>query len=225
MKFETANQVKMDLHEYKQKYTSDDAVGWMSIDAQLEKIYGIQKPTHYASSPHFIAGGENPLDGISIYVSTNQEEHYHFVTYGFSELYYNEECLGQEFSKFGFELTFRLKKKCDDENLNWVRGLLQNCAKYVFNTGNWFEENQVLPANGPINLDYDTQITALAFSIDSELGVIKTPHGEVQFLQMVGITTQEHEEFQQNPTLEETYKLLTRLKRNNELLITDLDRQ
>ncbi len=165
------------------------------------------------------------MDGISVYVSCNQQEHYHFVTYGFSELYYNEEYINQEFSKFGFELTFRLKKKSEDENLNWVRGLLQNMAKYVFKTGNWFAENQVFPANGPINLDYDTQLTALAFATDSELGYIQTPNGEVQFLQVIGITTKEHQEFQQNPTFEETEKILKRLKYGNELLITDLDRK
>lgn len=215
----------MDLNEYKQKYTLDDAVGWQFIDAHIEKLYGTQKPKHFATAPHFIAGGENPLDGISVFISNNNEEHYHFVTYGFSELYYNEECLNQEFSKFGFELTFRLKKTSEDENLSWVCGLLQNMAKYVFKTGNWFAEFQVFPANGPINLDYETQITALAFATDPELGFIKTPHGEVQFLQLIGITTKEYEEFQRNPTFEETEKILQRLKNGNELLITDLDRK
>lgn len=215
----------MELTEYKKLFTSDDAVGWMAIDAQLQKVYGHQKPQHFASVPHFIAGGENPLDGISVYMSNNQEEHYHFVTYGFSELYYNEECLNQEFSKFGFELTFRLKKNGDDENFTWVCSLLQNMAKYVFSTGNWFAEHQVFPANGPIYLDYDTQLTALAFLVDPELGVIQTPHGEVQFVQVVGLTTAEHQEFLKNPTFEETEEILNRLKVENALLINDLDRR
>jgi hypothetical protein len=215
----------MELNEYKQKYTIDDAVGWLCIDHKLKDIYGNQEPQHFASVPHFIAGGENPLDGISVYVNNNKENHYHFVTYGFSELYYNEECVGQEFSKFGFELTFRLTRKSDELNINWVLGLFQNIAKYVFSTGNWFEEYQVLPVNGPINTGYDTQITALAFALDSDLGSIQTPHGEVQFLQMIGITTEEHEEFKKNPTFGETEKLLQTLKHGNELLITDLDRK
>jgi hypothetical protein len=215
----------MELTEYKKLFTGDDAVGWMAIDAQLQKVYGHQKPQYFASVPHFIAGGENPLDGISVYMSNNQEEHYHFVTYGFSELYYNEECLNQEFSKFGFELTFRLKKNGDDENFTWVCSLLQNMAKYVFSTGNWFAEHQVFPANGPIYLDYDTQLTALAFLVDPELGVIQTPHGEVQFVQVVGLTTAEHQEFLKNPTFEETEEILNRLKVENALLINDLDRR
>lgn len=215
----------MDKIEYQQKYAKEEAVGWNCIDQRLKQIYAAQVPQHFASAPHYVAGGVNPLDGISIYVSNSQETHHHFVTYGFSELYYNAECLNQEFSKFGFELTFRLKKKGDDDNINWACGLLQNMAKYVFRTGNWFEEYQVFPANGPINLDYDTQITALAFATDSELGHIQTPHGEVQFLQVIGITTKEHEEFLQDPTFATTEKILKRLKIGNDLFILDLDRK
>lgn len=48
---------------------------------------------------------------VCVYESDKQEKHHHIVSYGLSELYYNEECAGKEFSKFGFEFTFRLKKK------------------------------------------------------------------------------------------------------------------
>ncbi len=215
----------MDIDEYKQKFTEDDAVGWQSINEQLAKIYDTQKPKHFISTPHFIAGGENPLDGISVYTSQNQEEHFHFVTYGFSQLYYSEESINNEFSKYGFELTFRLKKKSDDENVDWACNLLQNIAKYVFKSGNWFEEYHVFPANGPIRLDYDTQLSALAFIIDTELGKIETPHGEVQFLQIVGLTTKEFEKFKQTQMIDDLEDILDGLKIDNELLITDLDRQ
>lgn len=215
----------MDINEYKLKYNEDDAVGWLCIDEMLKKIYAEQEPKHFASIPHHILGGTNPLDGISIYKSTMQEDHFHFVTYGFSELYYNEECVSNEFSKFGFELTFRLKKKSDNDNLNWAINLLQNIATYVFKSGKWFEEFHVFPANGPIRIDYDTTLTALAFVKDPQLGIIETPHGEVQFLQIVGLTTMEFENFKKNPTLLETEKTLQKLKIKNELLITDLDRQ
>lgn len=69
-------------------------------------------------------GGEHPLDGVSYYESKNQEDHYHFVTYGFSELYYNEEKVEGEFSKWGFELTFRLKPfEADNGNPSWAVAL------------------------------------------------------------------------------------------------------
>jgi len=215
----------MTLKEYQKAYTEEDAVGWLAIDEQIDKFYRGQEPKHFVNPVPYSLGGENPLDGISIYESKKQIDHFHFVTYGFSELYYNEESAGREFSKFGFELTFRLKKYSEDDNLNWAYNLLQNLAKYVFKSKKWFEEFHVIPANGPIRLNYETELTAVAFIIDPEFGIIETPNGQVQFLQMVGLTTAEYEEFKLNPVLSETEKIIQRLKVGNELLITDLDRK
>ncbi len=213
----------MTLEEYKARFSEDDAVGWLAIDHELEKLYPEQEPRHFAPSIHYALGGENPLDGISVYQSKMQNEHFHFVTYGFSELYYNEEHISAEFSKFGFELTFRLKKGGDD-NVQWAMNLMQNLAKYVFKSGKWFDEFHFITAGGPIRLEYDTSLTALAFVLDPELGKIATPHGEVQFLQMVGITSAEYELLQQNLLTTETEKLMQTLRQDNALLITDLDR-
>lgn len=215
----------MTAEEYKNRFSEEEAVGWLAIDEPLEKLYPSQEPRHYAPPLHFAAGGTEPLDGISIYESKIQQDHFHFVTYGFSDLYFNPEQAGKEFSKFGFELTFRLKKYSDDDNVTWACNLLQNLAKYVFKSGKWFEEFHVIPANGPIRLDYDTDITAVAFVLDPQLGEIDTPNGHVQFLQMVGLTTAEFEAFKQNPLTTETEKIIDRLKPGNELLITDLDRK
>lgn len=216
--------LKMNLEEYKQKFTEDDAVGWLSIDEKVNEIYGQQEPQHFGTIIKYMLGGKDPLDGISVYESQNQEDHYHIVSYGLSELYYNEESAGKEFSKYGFEFTLRLKKK-EGDDFNWAMNLMQNLARYVFETGKWFEEFHFIPTNSPIRLDYDTNLTAIAFVLDPELGKIQTPHGEVQFLQMVGITTEEYELLKQNPKLAETEKLLYQLKINNPLLITDLDRK
>jgi hypothetical protein len=213
----------MNLSEYKKRYTEEDAVGWMCIDAVLDKIYGTQEPKHFASVPHYALGGENPLDGISVYKSEAQESHLHFITYGFSDLYYSEESVGNEFSKYGFELSFRLKQK--DDNIDWACNFIQNIAKYVFSTNNYFEPLHVMPSNSPIRLEYPTDLVAVAFFIDSELGVIDTPHGEVQFLQMVGLTSAEYEDFKLTPYFEKTESIIEQLKINNALLITDLDRK
>ena len=210
---------------YKKQFNEDDAVGWDFINIELAKIYSEQEPVHFAPTLHYALGGEEPLDGISLYKSSKQTKHLHFITYGFSELYYDEESAGGEFSKYGFELTFRLKIENEDDNINWVCNLLQNLAKYVFKSGKWFEEFHFIPANGPIRSGFDTDITALAFVIDPELGKIETPHGEVMFLQMVGLTTAEYEALKQNPKTNETQKLIEILKQTNELLITDLSRK
>jgi hypothetical protein len=205
----------MNLEDYKKQFDVDDTVGWDFINTELVKIYSEQEPKHYAPTIHYALGGEDPLDGISVYVSEKQTKHFHFVTYGFSELYYDEESAGGEFSKYGFELTFRLKMENEDDNINWACNLLQNLAKYVFKSGKWFEEFHFIPANGPIRCEFDTEITALAFVLDPELGKIETPHGEVMFLQMVGLTTNEYEELKQNPKTNETEKLIEKLRQNN----------
>lgn len=214
----------MTLEEYKKEFTEDDAVGWLEIDKQFDRLYPNQEPKHFAPAINYMLGGEHPLDGVSIYESKKQTDHFHFVTYGFSELYYNEEKLESEFSKWGFELTFRLKPFAgDSENPAWAVALLQNIAKYVFNSGNWFEEFHYMPANGPIRLDTETEITGLLFVTDPEVEKIETPHGEVTFLQIVGITTAEFDDIKEGRrTVEE---IVNELKENNPLLITDLTRK
>lgn len=213
----------MNLEDYKKEFTEDDAVGWLEIDKEFERLYPNQEPKHYAPAISYMLGGESPLDGVSIYESKNQEDHFHFITYGFSELYYNEEKVNGDFSKWGFELTFRLKPfEADNGNPSWAVALLQNIAKYVFDSGNWFEEFHYMPANGPIRLDTETAIVALLFVNDPEIEKKQTPHGEVSFLQIVGITETEYEQLKEKPeTVEE---LVNKLKENNPLLITDLNR-
>ncbi|MCJ8155183.1 suppressor of fused domain protein [Chryseobacterium sp. SSA4.19] len=215
----------MNTEEYRKQFTEDDAVGWECIDKELKKIYPDQEPLHFVPSLHYIAGGNDQLDGISVYKSEKQMKHFHFVTYGFSELYYNEKSAGGEFSKFGFELTFRLKMEQPDENISWVCNLLQNLARYVFKSGKWFEEYHLIPANGPIRSEYDTDITALAFALDPKLGKTDTPHGEVSFLQIIGITSDEYKQLEQNPVPSETKKMIDRMQQDNKLLITDLNRK
>jgi hypothetical protein len=214
----------MTLEEYKKEFSEDDAVGWLSIDKEFEKLYPNQEPKHFAPPIPYILGGENPLDGVSFYNSTKQSDHYHFITYGFSELYYAEQKINGDYSKWGFELTFRLKPFGEDtENPNWAIALLQNIAKYVFSSGKWFEEFHYMPANGPIRLDTETEITAIIFVSDPEIDKMQTPHGEVSFLQIVGITTAEYNDIKEGrKTVEE---LANQLKKDNPLLITDLTRK
>ncbi|HEY1193781.1 suppressor of fused domain protein [Flavobacterium sp.] len=214
----------MKLEDYKKEFTEDDAVGWLEIDKEFDRLYPGQEPKHFAPPIPYMLGGDNPLDGVSYYESKKQEDHYHFITYGFSELYYNEEKVDGEFSKWGFELTFRLKPyEADNGNPSWAVALLQNIAKYVFNSRKWFEEFHYMPANGPIRLNTETEITALVFVADPEVPKKQTPHGEVLFLQIVGITSAEFDYIVENP--EKVEELVNKLKENNPLLITDLNRK
>jgi len=218
----------MSPEEYKKQFTDEDTPGWQAIDLQLEKVYGSTEPRHYPPlcGIHFAAGGVDPIDGASIYDSCHQEVHRHIVSYGMSELYYDDEKAGGEFSKWGFEFTFRLAPFQGDQNDPiWAIQVMNNLARYVNTSGKWFEENHFVPANGPIKLDTETEITGFVFALDPELGKIQTPHGEVSFLQMVGITNAEVEELKQNPTTSAVKDLIAKLQEVNPLLITDLNRK
>lgn len=218
----------MTLKEYKQEFDEDDAVGWLAIDKQVSKIYGDTEPRHYAPPRHFSIGGTDPIDGTSIYDSEQQEFHRHFISYGMSELYYNEQAVGNEYSKWGFEFTFRLKPFAEDEeDPLWVIEVMNNLARYVYESQNWFEEYHFVPANGPIRTETESEvdIVGLVFALDPELGKIQTPHGEVSFLQMVGITSKELERLKANPTIGEVEKLVNEMREVNPLLITDLTRK
>lgn len=219
----------MTQKEYKNLFDEDDAVGWLEIDKVVEGIYGDQKPRHYAPPVHYMVGGEDPLDGVSIYDSKKDMFHRHLVSYGMSELYYNEEAAGGEFSKWGFEFTFRLKPFAEDgDDPTWVVNLMNNLARYVIKSGKWFEEYHVIPANGPIRMNSTAEINivGVAFVSDPELGKVQTPHGEVSFLQMVGLTANEMNRITlASSAYDEVKKVLDEIKTTNPLMITDLLRR
>jgi hypothetical protein len=173
--------------------TDVEAAGWDAIEAQMSKLYGAQEPKHYAAMLPYMLGGKDPLNGISAYKAELPYPHWHFITFGFSELY-EKESEDPEYSGYGFELTFRLAWTVEEqEPPAWAMSLLQNMARYVFSSGNIFASGHHLDANGPICLGADTKLTALAFTDDPELPAIDTPNGRVEFLQMVGITGDELE--------------------------------
>jgi len=198
-----------------------NTTGWDAIDEQLLKRYGDQEPKHYGTLIPYALGGDDPLDGISVYISDSPVPHWHFVTYGFSELY-DKEQQDADTSGYGFELTFRLKRSTDEEEPPaWALNLLQNMGRYVFRSGNVFRAGDYLDANGPICLNSDTLLKALSFIEDPELPAIDTPNGRVEFLQMVGITVDELESMQTWNTLGVLHACLPYMPQ----YITDLSRE
>jgi hypothetical protein len=165
--------------------------GWDAIDAALRDKYGEQEPKHYAPPVPAAFGGSDRLSGISVFQHPEPAPHWHFVTYGFSELF-EKEWESQDVSGFGFELTFRLRTAGFDEPPpTWALNFLQNLARYVFSSGNGFDSGHYMDLNGPIAVDAETKIRAIAFVRDPELGQIETTNGSVDFLQVIGITLDE----------------------------------
>nr|WP_294494323.1 hypothetical protein [uncultured Mediterraneibacter sp.] len=82
----------MTREEYMERMEKVDdwAPGWDAIDREFDRLYPGQEPAHYGTNIHAraIFGGDNYLDGYSVYES--QKGYQHIVTYGMSELYANE---------------------------------------------------------------------------------------------------------------------------------------
>lgn len=173
-----------------------DTPGWDAINAALAPLYAGQEPRHYGTALPYTLGGQDPLDGISVYWADTPVPHWHYITYGFSELY-DKQSSDATSSGYGFELTFRLAagtgESADSTPPVWPMNLLQNLARYVFGSGNVFEDGQHLNANGPIALETDTRLCHLAFVADPQLPERETANGRLQFLQLVGLTDEEME--------------------------------
>ncbi|CZZ88623.1 Suppressor of fused protein (SUFU) [Bordetella ansorpii] len=196
------------------------AHGWDAIDAACNTIYPTQEPKHYGTIISYRLGGNDPLQGISAYKRMDPAPHWHYVTYGFTELY-SKESDDAEISGYGFELTLRLRCEPDAEDPPmWVINFLQNLARYVFKTGNIFRDGDWLAANGPIAVEEDTRLTYVAFTADPELPTQQTPNGEFEFLQVIGLTEDEA----YAARLWRTLDLLEVLRPHMPLYITDLAR-
>jgi hypothetical protein len=197
------------------------AIGWDAIDAALAQIYAGREPKHYGAVIPFVLGGRDPLQGISVYKNTTPLPHFHYVTYGFSELY-EKEGHDPDVSGFGFELTFRLARDAADEDPPvWALNFLQNIARYVFSTGNALAKHHHVDLNGPIALGRETQICNIALEVDPQLGEINSQNGCVTFLQVVGLCADEYELVKDW----DCGRFLEELARQWPLLITDLSRQ
>lgn len=169
----------------------DGTPGWDAINAALAALYPGQEPRHYGTALPYTLGGRDPLDGISVYRAELPRPHWHYVTYGFSELY-DKQSDDADSSGFGFELTFRLAiDSGDDTPPAWPMNLLQNLARYVFGSGNVFEAGHHMDANGPIALDTDTCLRHLAFMPDPQLPARATPNGGLALLQVIGLSDDE----------------------------------
>jgi hypothetical protein len=217
----------MDLAEYKRRYgeRGDAAPGWEAINTRLEEVYAGQEPMHWGTIVKYMFGGRDPIDGISAYQCRDGGvDHLHFITFGYSSLYYDEEAVGKDYSSYGFEMTFRLASELPPASQPiWVCNFLQNLARYVFQTGKWFEQYHWIPANGPIRLDYDTDIVGLAFLNDPTLAPVSSPHGRVEFMQGFGLIQTELDSLKAGTQTAQA--IIEHHRRSNPLLVTDLSRK
>lgn len=169
------------------------AAGWDAITQAMERLYpGQKQPLHYAALVKWRFGGNDPLDGISIY---DGGSYWHFVTYGFSELYEKEEET-PEISGYGMEFTCKLSKAglADvDAEQKCLCGVLQALARISFTKGEVFGPFEYIYTGQAQGIDagQSSNITGFFTVPDAGLGEICTPKGRVRFVQLVGATDAE----------------------------------
>lgn len=185
----------MTVEEFREKAKDQEwAPGWDEIEAAFVEVYGAQEPSHFGTviTSRAIFGGNEYLDGYSAYQSP--KGYSHVVTFGMSELYAEEDRLGKQYSKWGYEMTIKLKDEAP-ENCIWAMNMMGNLARYTFESEKWFEPGQYVgSAKEPQSLNLgrpDSKITALLIVNDTEIPTRQTLYGELAFLQLVGITTDE----------------------------------
>lgn len=216
----------MTIEEFREKAKDQEwAPGWDEIEDAFKEVYGGQEPQHYGTviTSRAMFGGNEYLDGYSAYRS--EKGYAHVVTFGMSELYAEEEKFGGEFSKWGYEMTIKLKDT-DPQNCVWAMNMMGNLARYTFQSERWFEPGQYVgSANNPSSLDLsrpESAITALLITEDTEVKGRQTIYGELLFLQLVGITTGEFIKVKEDRSLVPV--LLERLRADYPDLETDMER-
>lgn len=167
--------------------------GWNAITKAFEEVYpGQEDPKHYGTLIPWRFGGNDPLDGISIY---DGGDYWHFVTFGLSELY-EKESEDEEYSGFGMEFTLRLKKggyEDEEAEIKGICGILQTIARLTFNSGEIFDVFEYLYTGQTTGMDTQqkSQITGFITVPDTKVNSIQTPNGKVDFVEFIGATDSE----------------------------------
>ncbi|MFB6720020.1 suppressor of fused domain protein [Kribbella sp. NPDC056345] len=179
--------------EYLARAEAEDdwAPGWLAIDAAFGARYPAITPPHLAApvQERAIFGGEEYIDGFSIYPSPSGYQH--LLTYGMSKLYVDEESFGGAFSGWGYEMTMKIRANGPD-GCHWAVNSLRNLARYTYTSELWFEPFQFISGRGePLRTESDTLLTSYVMAPDTEVPGIDTVHGRVDFIQLVGITQPE----------------------------------
>ena len=186
------------------------SVGWDAIEEEFLRVYpGQTNPKHFATMIKWVFGGNDPLDGISIY---DGGTYWHFVTFGLTEIY-DKECDDKEISGYGYELTLKLKKydfEDEEGELKNICGILQSIARLTFKNGEIFLPNEFIytgQTNG-MDMKQKSNITGFITVADTSVNTIDTPNGKVEFLELIGMTDAELKTLSNKQTVIDIYNKL-----------------
>lgn len=205
--------------------------GLQALYETCNKAYPDQSnPLQVTAVVKFWLGGPDPLDYISMYANAGNAElsvppHWHYVSFGLSDLHGDGRVheLNNR-SGFGFEMTFRLKRE-EGETAppTWPAKLLQTLARYVFQSGNTLCAGDYASWHYALD-NSDSKIRHMLMTEDPQLHATQTPHGLVNFVQIVGVCQEEVKAAQQW-SVPGVLNILKRLRGvGGDWLVTDMKR-
>ncbi len=170
----------------------NNMLGWDAITEECERRYKGQNPQHFGTLIKWNFGGNDPLDGISVY---DGGDYFHFVTYGLSELY-EKESDNKDISGYGMEFTFKLKKdnyENEESELKCICNILQSIARLTFTKGEIFKPYEFLYTGQTQGIDakMKSNITGFITIPDTVFNPIDTPNGKLIFVEFIGVTNDE----------------------------------
>ncbi|MEV0839214.1 suppressor of fused domain protein [Actinocatenispora sera] len=166
------------------------APGRDAIDGVLAGLYGDDEPLHADAAGAAGSTGAGVLEQISAYPRIEPVPHWHLISYGMTELY-EKTSDNHRHSGCGFEFTLRVARAPTEiEPPTWALNLLRYLAEHQAEIDAWWSSRPVR-LGGPIAPNLDTQLRAVMFVGDPELPWIETVHGDLGFLQVVGLTLDE----------------------------------
>ncbi|MEM6926603.1 MAG: suppressor of fused domain protein [Myxococcota bacterium] len=167
------------------------AVGWQAIVAAFTSHYGDQDPQHWAPDVYRmndLSDDAAAFDGISAYAA---DGFWHLVSFGLTELYRKEAGNDPHVSGFGYELTLKIPR-IGDTPPAWARQVLEGIGKQVWK-GLALGHGHTIQT-GPIDGRADTPLDAMLVVRDPAFPEpLDTPHGRVELLLLVGVTSEERQ--------------------------------
>lgn len=189
----TKKESKQEAIESKSENKEIEAIGWNAIEQEFLRVYpGQSNPKHYGTIMRWIFGGNDPLDGISVY---DGGDYWHFVSFGQTEIYEKESDV-KEISGYGYELTFKLKKddyEDEEAEIRNICGILQMVARITFTKNEIFQPFEFIYTGQTTGIDakQKSNLTGFITIKDPTVETIDTLNGKVEFVELIGMTDAE----------------------------------
>lgn len=194
-----------------------EAFGWNALEQAFAELYPGQKAKHWTHDGimrmHDLRNPpENPFDAVNVY---DAGSFWHYVSFGMSDLYGKES--KDEWSGFGYELTFRLAKLASEVAPPlWPINLMGSLARAAY-TGSAFAPGHTVQI-GPIDGRAETTLTALLLAEDPAPAACETPNGRLLFILLIGV----EDSLRQRALSEGSDRVLAELRSRDPHLVTRL---